>query len=196
MASGDLYQLIDHQDFGGQKMLNVYWFYQTLGAGGAQDLATDWVAHLSTELRAIQSSLLTHESVSVINLDDDSDFYELAWVANNLGSVGGDVLPLFTAWGFRYNRSSRSTRHGYKRVPGVAEADTNAGQASAGVLARLAALETKLAADVVGGNGTWSPRIVKITGSSPNLVYTPAGVASVQFYAVTSQNSRKTGRGS
>lgn len=198
MAVDDKYLLKDKQTFRAQQVINTYYFVQTAGAGTADALVAAFKADMLPELIAVQSTFLTHESIEVINLDDPTDFYEEALSASNVGTVSGEMAPVFVAWGYRLLRASRLSRNGYKRIAGVGEADLGDGDAASAALTRLNALATVMGGTITDTvtSSTWKPVIMSRSGVAPNIVYTPNDVSGAEYISVTSQNSRKYGRGS
>lgn len=198
MAIGELYRVIDRQTLQNQLVLNVYWFEQSAGTGGADDCAEAYIQDIGALVRAFQSNQLTHNRVDVTNMDDPTDYVEKAWTANNAGSLTGEVLPPYVVFAFRLNRVSRDVRHGQKRYSGIVEGSIENGVPVSGTLTLLNNLATALAQPISwsSGDGTYDPKIVKRTGTSPNFTYTPYAVGSAQFVRFSSQNTRKVGRGS
>lgn len=123
------------------------------------------------------------------------------------GGQAAEVMPPFVAWGIRYQGAGGAQRNGYKRFAGVNEAWVTNGQASVEGVAAANALAGHLDNDITvfGGVGGivdqlhMFPVIVKkaANGLDPSDItviatWEPVGVT---FYGVTSQNTRKIGRG-
>jgi len=116
------------------------------------------------------------------------------------GLVAGDVLPAFVAWSFRLNRYEGTTRHGHKRIAGVTELRQTNGQANGDFMTQLNAAAAFMAAPLIEGDVTCWPVIVgrypqeHADAGKLNLSVVN-GVASVAYIGITTQNTRKPGRG-
>jgi len=198
VASGDLYVVKDHQvGLGQTQVLNVYYYRQILGSENALVLAGRFEQLMLPAVINVQSDAITHHAIEVRNVDDPLDWANLTLTSLNQGMRGTVHMPPFVAWAFRYNRASLAVRHGQKRIGGVSEQDVDAGLASAGVSANLQALAAAMGANLatVGLENEWEPRIVRVTGVPGAYVYTDFPVNSVQYVRVSTQNTRKFGRG-
>ena len=191
MALGDLYTLRLQYTFLGKAMENTFFYEQTLGALGASFLASSFEAQLVPEIALIQSSSVTYERIVVVNLDDTGDFHTEAVVQG--GSIAGEALPPYAAWGYTRFSTDRRIRSGGLRFGGVAESSQDDGFATAAQVILLDALESELAAEVSNVPGTlkWGLRLHTdgniATGGSPLTI----PVASVIFRRLTTQSSRK-----
>ena len=103
--------------------------------------------------------------------------------------------------GFKLVRTDRSTRNGAKRFAGILEAQVTGNELSDPTNAGWVAIETALAADLAvtgsgGGAATLSPCIVRFGGLDPLQITELNLVSEAQVRVnVTTQNSRKPGRG-
>lgn len=197
MAIGDLYRVIDHQSFDGQEVLNVYHYVQTDGAGAADELLTAFNEDMIPSIRAVQNTSLTHTLLEAINLDNDADFGSMALTSSNAGTRAGESLPVFTCWAFRYNRATRAVRNGQKRICGPNEGDQSGGDAISAMLTPLNALAGAMEDPVTETvtSSSWKPVIVRTTGTSAPFTYTSFDISSVQYVRISTQNTRKRGRG-
>lgn len=117
-------------------------------------------------------------------------------VPAELGSVSGDCLPPYAAYGFTLLRDGVGERNGYKRFAGVPESYQIDGHPTGTVSANLPAIQAALAADLTVGDETWTPlirrtRVHKVVQNPPT--YWNQG--SVVFGGITTQSSRKYGHG-
>lgn len=120
-----MYELKHFMAFGAvQDVMNVYHFEKLNPALDAEDLATRFNQQFIPGLRAIQTAGLDHLRLEVTNLDDPTDFYILS-LAGLSGTVAGERLNTFTAYKVQFLRRRTDMKHGFKRWPGVAEADVN-----------------------------------------------------------------------
>lgn len=206
MPLNKVYQLIHRQTFVGQEIINVYFYNHNSGAGGAGILAAAFADDLLPAINDIQCSVIRNVELNVFNLDDLSDFANLALADG--GTNAGESLPPTDAVGFTFKLNTRAVRPGSKRICGVPEAAQNAGSiTNEAYLAQIEVLRLALADDVTGVADSYSPVVLKrvktaIPGTSP-VEYTyrlpatdaqlvMAGITSVLTTPfVTSQVSRK-----
>jgi len=192
MASGDRYKLVDTQNWSGNvanPFLNVFYFLQTAGTGGALELVTEWITDVLPDIVAVQADNIAHTNIDCFNLDSPTDFSLNALSPVEPGTRTGDALPLFCAWAFRYNRASLLSRNGSKRFGGVVEGDQNEGQPVGAIITLLNALAVRLGTAIIDGSGnSWEPRIGRV---APPAAFTSFPVANVSFVNVTTQNTRK-----
>ena len=122
MALNDMYELrVKGRYAAVTNWLNVYHVERRSAVFTAEDIAqayVDWILPVSV---ALQSTLIGYDSVEVINLGDVGDFFTLD-LSGFSGLVAGDTMPVFAAFGIRFNRTRRDIRHGFKRLIGVPEA--------------------------------------------------------------------------
>jgi hypothetical protein len=122
------------------------------------------------------------------------------------GTSAGDTLPPFVSVGFKYLRPSTEFRHGYKRFSGISEGITANGFVSAtepGLLALSVALSQDIgywvsdtASTGIPLNAAYPVLIRKIVSGQPLLPQVAGEPVGIQhLYALTSQNTRKYGRG-
>lgn len=205
MAAGNRFMLTDVQNYLSQTVLNVYFYLQATGDVQAADgLAAAFQDTMLPLLVPLQNDELTHTSIQVINIDNADDWFTLPLTADNVGTSTSDGMPPYAVWAFRYNRTTRAVRNGQKRIGGVSEANVSDGVATGGAVTDLAALAAAMGAalDDTLGN-IFTPRIfhrAPAVGTPP--VYPPLSdgtdypVASVEYVSVSTQNTRKFGRGS
>lgn len=191
MASGDFYIVLDKQRYYGREILNRYYYLQTAGGEGAEELANVFTETVIAAVTNIQSDQLEHVMVSVINPDNPADFVDFTADLPISGDVAGDDLPAFVAWGFKYIRTTRSIRNGAKRIAGVTEAwldeeDVAFGTASDSVLAASIVMGATLTGP---DGGVFEPQLARVGEGGAITYYEP--VKDVIFTRVTTQNSRK-----
>lgn len=197
MATGDLYQLIDVQSQSGQQVLNVY-YYKQVSEGTATNqvlaLASAFESTLMGPIRDVQSIVVIHDHYQIINTDNTAEFGNVS--TGEDGNIGGDVLPPFVAYSFRWNRVDRAVRNGQKRIAGVPENFQNGGVATAAAEILLDVLATLMGNNITDPTteAIFRPQIVH--RSVPGVpIYTPYNVGSVEYTRISSQNTRKFGRG-
>lgn len=115
-----------------------------------------------------------------------------------VGSLG-DPVSSFTAGGFRQTVGTRVTRPGQKRFPFIYETDIDRNTLGVGYLSGLDAVAIKFSAAVTLGapvaTGLMHPEIAHLTGAPPVPTTYQDVTGYVKNSNVTSQVSRKLGRG-
>jgi hypothetical protein len=119
VALSDCYMLKDFQTLDNETILNVYFYQDLLLASIAQNVAESWIADVLPKVIAMQSNTLTHERVEVVNLDDPSNFYEVATGDTGVGTTA--ALPSHDAINYSLRLNSRALRPGSKRYAGLSE---------------------------------------------------------------------------
>lgn len=178
--------------------LNNIYFYESNGQNNsAANLITAWESNVHPSIMDMTTAAITYNRMECVNLDEPGDFHEQSFDAPpNQGVLIGDSLPPFVCWRFQYMRATRLVRHGWKRFAGVPEAWVADGVIS-GHGTEILALETALGATIVGGLGlNYEPKIARripVVGQPTEYELFP--IAEVAFRGISSQNSRKFGRG-
>lgn len=199
MSSGDVFLLTDAQIYVAadpNPILNVYAYRQVGGSGGAQQLVENFITGVLPSIVGVQSVAMGHSSVSAINLDNLTDFFEVSVdPEDGTGTQTGDCLPRYNCFAFIYRRTSRGVRNGWKRIAGVPEsAQVNGVVTNSGFITALNALAGQLLAPIIGDDAdVWNPRILR-RGSdavSPPIVRADFSIAAVDFVGLSTQNSRK-----
>lgn len=197
MAVGDLWRIIDRQLLSAQQCLNVY-FYEEMTSPTegtpADALTVAFIQSIEAVIKNFQSSSCLHFQYEVTNLDDPDQFGTFSNATT--GTVASEALPPFVAWAFRLDRASRLVRNGQKRIPGVPESLQVNGEPTSAALALLNLGAVALGGDIsaIAPNGSWRPRIAHRLGTVPET-YTPYAIAGASYSAISSQNTRKFGRG-
>lgn len=204
IADNDILQITFVQSVTGQVVNNVF-FYRAddpVGTPDYGDVADGFISQVVVPLVATQSVDVGSTRIVIKNITNNLDIYEEA--NSNAGSRSGPVMPSFVAWAFRLVRSSALTRHGAKRIAGPSESDVADNGPVSGVLTVLTALATAMGEDFVvnDGGGNTVTLVPVIVGRTENvdgdyeLDLTKINpVASANFIRVTSQTTRRAGRG-
>lgn len=199
MPIGNRFELLDQQSYLGQTVINAYFYRAVAGTSiSAVDLISHFVFYMLPALVAIQNDSLVHQLIACRNLDVPTDFSVFAPLSGNVGLVVGDGAPPFVAWAFRLNRTRTDVHHGAKRIAGVSEPWVTDGVADASILASLNAFSGLYQANLVGVDGSnYEPRIMRrLLDSSGHLIgYEDFEAGSASYVRVSSQNTRKFGRG-
>lgn len=115
-----------------------------------------------------------------------------------LGSLGG-WLPSFNAVGVRLVVASRATRPGQKRFPGLSEGDNDGGLVAAGFVTLVDAVAAKYSGQLTLGAPALAealiPVVARYAAGNPVPIVTQDVVGHSVSNLITSQVSRKSGRG-
>ena len=206
LAVNDIVQLTDVQTYLTQQVLNVYyWRVDSLEAlTDLNDIAEVFSTYYIGAIDDIQSTGIVHTRAIVKNLTNGVDIHEEVY--SIAGTATGDNLASFYASAFRLVRSNLTTRHGQKRIGGIPEGHVNGNAITAGIAAAYAAVATVLGSQfvrtgTVDHDFSLTPVIVgRIPTGSPGAgqldlsIINP--ISSAQFIRVTTQTTRREGRGS
>jgi hypothetical protein len=197
IALGDLLQVITHQRYLGEDLMNVF-YYRWFSAPALDnsiypELLDDFNEVVIAKVREIQVDGLTYDTVEIKNLSNGVDF-----AVNPLGFTGlipaadDAQMPSYVSMGFQLLRDSLVTRNGYKRFAGVIESAVD-GNTFVGYNVATAAIEVALADRLHAGLvEVASPIIVKRPILPPvGSDYLYSSVASALFKGLGTQNTRK-----
>lgn len=165
-----------------------------------QELADAWYTAVLNEIAGIINVAIAFDTISIINLSEPLEIYTGAPTLTRNGLTAGDCMPPFTAWAFKLNRSNASTRNGSKRFWGVTEADVINGVVTPGAALGIQAVSAFLGAGMTLEINTSLPNDVQLypvicrKDESGGLIASQR-VNSAIFRSVSTQNTRKFGRG-
>lgn len=198
MLVGDLIELRSTVSYLGQDCLNV-WHYQVVSFDPGvsyPDVDNAFTGFYTQSIKPVTMNTATLTKVDILNLTNGIDIYSEGH--NVVGDKTTGQTPSFTAYKFQFLRGSRITRHGWKRIVGVAEADIDGNSAVAGAVAALDALaaqmEVGLFVSATSADLTLIPVIIgrTLVGGVYQLDLAKVNsVLDVQFKGVTTQNTRK-----
>ena len=211
MSEGDVLTFKHFQSMSGQMVLNV--FHYQIGAGtielpsGYNELAYGFFDLASSLIRAQQNPAITHVRTIVEELEG-VEYGDYIPPVPPPGSVAGEPLPIFNAVSVQYLRSSKLTRHGWKRFAGIPETFSVGNTLTPGAVVAWTNIIDNLMnpegilvpqQDVGGdpvGDVFMRPVIVglPVPPSEAYRVQIPSSVAVKSL--ITTQNTRKIGRGS
>jgi len=199
---GDRYLLTlrAHSVDNSQSIQNVFAYELTVGPGGANTCAIAFATNIMPAIEAVISVQTFYDDCVVINLDDPTDYQ--TFVISGTGAVTGDSMPTFCAWEFEYIRTNRTVNNGRKSFGVLSEASQSNGEPLSGVVTNLATLANSLADELqeVSGPSRWEPKIFRRPGTYLSGTVAAPGqffdVDDVVFRRLSTQNTRKTGRGS
>jgi hypothetical protein len=179
---------------------NVFVYEQTAGTGNAHTLADAFISDVLAGIVNIISSATVFTQIDVVNLEDPADFWTEP--ITEAGALGGDFMPPFVAAAFEYVRATRSVSNGRKSFGWIPEDQVNSGFPISGYLTALNLVATTLGNNVddVTTSSSWEPVIWRRPGTYVSGVVTDPGlfypISAVVFKRISSQNTRKIGRGS
>lgn len=201
VALGDLLQFTAYQEFLGEQMLNVFyyrWFSVPAPDNVIYDeLGDDFVDSVIAAMRGVQVQQVEYTKLQIKNLSNGIDFSERDLDLTGVISASDDNLePSFMALAWQLVRDSLVTRSGSKRVGGLIEGSI-AGNEFVGSMTQIdpitSAFQYQLHAGLVA---VAAPVIVKRPIPVPaGSSYVYSSVADVIFKGVSTQNTRKKGRG-
>jgi len=165
-----------------------------------QELIDEWFADFTPFMQDITNVIVGYQSMSVVNLSDPLQIYEAPFTVQANGGVTGDCLPPYASWAFQLRRTTAATRNGAKRFAGVSESQQINGEPTAG-----AALSLQSMASWLGNPSTLTldngveidveiqPVICR--KDNTGALIASQFVSSAQPRGVSTQNTRKFGRG-
>lgn len=212
MAFGDIYRLKLTQVFAltGPESVNVFHYQQVTVAGsnlGSTDLLTAFQTQVINAIHAIQSAEVSTVQIAAENVVPGVDnAYANFTPGAEPGDISGDCLPPFVCWAYQLTRTSSAVKNGAKRFMGVPETDQDDGNPVLSNQAQRSALQSVLAGNigVLGTTGTFQPVIYRVGRDAktipaktiPALAPQAFSIAGAPFKGISSQVSRKFGRGS
>lgn len=198
MAIGDIWELTLRGTFLSQEVLNVFNYRETVALGGdaaPEDIGAWFWDTFSNEILNAISSSVTFTQVDIFQVTGGTGIGTYA-ITGGAGLAPGEPLPSSTAYGFRYNRASSDSRHGYKRFPGVVEGAVNGNTTVGSYLTSLNDTTDDLEADIFDASsvidGRLEPVILsRVVNGAERPVPIAFPVSSVVYTGVTTQNTRK-----
>lgn len=165
-----------------------------IGALDEVGLATAFSAEVMTDFVDMQSTGIVHYKMTVLNLTDNLGWADVDIIPDQPGVVAGADCPPFTSYAFRKNRGTRTTRSGQLRIAGVPEGASEEGVIITAFKERADILAASLSGPIADGTGgSYGPRIA--SKNSDGSLRIANSIDSVEFVSITTQNSRKYGRG-
>lgn len=204
MSAGNIIQITMRTTFASQQALNVF-HYAIITPQSEFNPETVCDAFVTDELAVLMpqlSSQVVLTGVEYKDLTNGLDIYEKAYSVN--GGQSGDALPPFAAYAFRFNRSTALTRHGQKRFWGIPESHQANGTAISSQIPYLTEIADTFNGDLQetaqsSRNFVANPVIVGRTLNAQNVYELDLTkinpVASVAYVRISTQNTRKIGRG-
>jgi len=190
-ASAGLYRIILEQTYQGKNIFNVFGYVHTLGQDDEQDLAAQaFDEDIMPFIKNSQSTGTVYTSIRAINLTGSlADEVITPSVSN--GILVGEAVTGFVAAPFRYNRETKDTRNGAKRLVGMIEENLVGTGFTASYFTTLQGLAAVFETDISTVGGIFTPIILGAETQTPGewLYNTIVSVQALQ--RTTSQVSRK-----
>lgn len=207
LADNDIYEIVDIGYNNDQLNINVYHYFADNPVAGnvnAETLAGLFVEDVLPKVAAIQNTSLLHTQVQVKNLFDPTDaFTDLIAVPGTV--TNSDEAPIMLAIGVTLSHNNAAVRKGRKAYGGLDEAEmANGSVVGSGLITSLGNLMTQLVDPLTDTLvDTYFPIVLSSLlagggyGVPANLSQAVYGVLDAATYnpLITTQNSRKTGRG-
>lgn len=201
-----------------QQIINNVFFYErnstaVVNAGIPEfNLEQYFDGFVIPALKAATTTSIDYRRTLVREVFPAFGFREVVYAENNTGTIVADTLPTFVSMELYSARTRGDVRAGYKRFSGVSEGFQTNGIISGAGITLLTTIATRLNAVVqIEENGETvgllTPKIVKrikevdaqgkVTYRLPATLaeYVGASVNYVPRERLTTQNSRKVGRG-
>lgn len=178
----------------GQQNLNIFYYGSVAPLVSIHDILVAQKELVWNATRLIQSVQCTLDQVKLEGVKGTNVFG--AVTIGEQGSVSGDCLPPYAAYGFTLVRAGVGERNGYKRFAGVPESYQSNGIGVGSVEANVPTIEAALTTEPVTEDDTLIPlvrrtRVHKVIQNPP----TYWTVGSALYEGITTQNSRKFGHG-
>lgn len=198
---GDVLQILFEQELLGQVIRNVFGYVVSVAdpAATMEDVADRMIIEIGDVQLTFQNNAVNAVLCTAKNLDNPDEFQEVAWVGSGGHASDGPVLPSYVAAGFKLLRGDVDTRNGSKRVAGIGEDVVSNNDWDGSVGPAVLTYVDALAATIFITPSTMEimPVIIgrdPITGQPDTGRIAPVIEAQANPQ-ITTQNSRKAGRG-
>lgn len=187
-----------------QEMVNVFHYFAQISTGAVEDTLAQFATAFQSDVVVPIAGIINNQSqftyVKIEGVEGNNETYETAF-APIVGTRTGEAMPPFVAWEYQLLRATSATRHGWKRFGGIAEPDHSNGVPNPTFQATLDALAATLYAGFDTGTvpftKLYSPILASyIVNGMPRVTPVFNSVNNIIYKRVTSQNTRKFGRGS
>lgn len=198
---GDLIQITANQRYLEQRCINVYYYRVTsiapLGGTYMDWFDSEFQGKVLADVRNVQANLLNYDSIIYRNLSNGVDLLEKSVDLDGLvATTSSTAMPSFVAFTWLLRRETLATRNGYKRFAGINDATVDGNNTNISSTL-IDAVSVALAEDFTATAVTFAePVIVRkplLQPAGTSYVYSSIGSAS--FLGVSTQQSRKRGRG-
>jgi len=195
VVTAGLYKVILEQGYLGVEVRNTFFYLHSIGSDDLQaECAEAFEDDILPDLIAVQNTSLFYNNIRVQNVTGilaDANRDPVATAGIDVGAAA----PSFLAFSIRLNRETKETRNGHKRFCGLVEENISSQFLEAGYVTQLGNVATVLVADISIVGAVFTPVIARQDAITPtNWVVNNITSGTVSGF-VTSQVSRKAGRG-
>lgn len=202
MAIGDHYVLTlkGQWQSPATQISNVFAYKQISATGNNERLFEAFVSDVLPAILDVLSEATIFTAIDVVNMETLADFGTYGLTAQE-GVDTGDSMPPFVTWEFEYLRTTRAINNGRKAIGIMAESRVLNGEATADIQPFLEALAVAFETNLTNSIDTsiYSPQLWRRPGTySSGAVAAPGvfwDIAGVEYRRVSTQNTRKFGRG-
>ncbi len=204
VGSGSLFEIVDFQQRAADQILNRYWYYASNPPdfAAASDVANQFEFIFQVWLPPVQPDVISHTIIRVDEVTSSTNFLERPSAIPD-GTLIPPELASYQCAGIRLLRTSKETRSGWKRIAAGNEdaiGGNNWGGAFQALLDNLAGVMND---PLIVGAAVCNPVIVRktvdpVTGElepPTDWIFNLIASAEAKTF-VTTQNTRKVGRGS
>lgn len=200
MALGDVYEIRLHGEYLSQVIFNVF-HYQSSGSADVTDpiltIAAAIGTYLVTAFTPFQVDGFQWLDTYAKHLVEGGTEATHPFAGGQPGIISDQGLPAHDCFAFRLNRTLTTTRHGQKRLAGIAEGSQENGVAVSGVLTALGVACAAMAHAFDSGDGFSTGAILKpviystVLNGELRAVPVANPVGTVQYVRISTQNTRK-----
>lgn len=198
MAIGDVYEITLEGTYLLQRTINVFHYVRD-GISGAPDpdlFADAFVAMFNGPVSDAIASGTGWDTLRIKDVNPSGFEFVRLGLGLSGGFSAGDLMPPFVALSFLYQRNNRTTFHGHKRFAGVGEAGQNNGLPTSSLNTLAATAAAALLSTLTASGLDYLPCIYsKVLNGVPRSTPVVNLVKDVIFKGITTQNTRKFGRG-
>lgn len=146
--------------FLGRPWANVFHYWNQDAGGVVQKaaLATSFNAQVANRLPLLSSDKVFYDNIKIRDMIGITPDYEQA-PSQPTGQVGGDALPAFNTYRYLYSVTDKTTRKGWKRYPGVVEANQADGSLTAAAFSAHQAEELSFLQPITNTTQSYLPVI-------------------------------------
>jgi len=177
----------------GNATSNVFHYLRSSTLGTAAALTSSFVTNVLPSIQDIVSDAVLFTTIDCVLLTDPDDSAEQN--VNLPGNRGSDFFAPNAAWGFKLFPSVASVQTGSKRFPGVSEVDVALGAATGLQALRMAITASKLQLVLSQLLVLYTPAIYSKVEPLGIPIERVATISSAVYNWLTTQNTRKYGRG-
>jgi len=194
VAVNGIYELRLKTVYQGQDMFNVFHFLASTGLDThAQDLADTWKIAKTAFVEDLLSVAVDFVDILCFPISGNGIEVVVPYTAGENGNRVGTTMPSPTAVSFKYERSTRDTRSGWKRFGPMTEADVVGDFFDALYIPFITGAAAAFQGTVIGADADYFPVIFRRADSVPSDPLPRYQLLSAVsgLNRVTTQTSRK-----